>query len=292
MANNLRLSPNGIDKYLECPRQYWYYYKAGYRKLAKSATLLFGNIGHECINAVVKSLYLKISVDPVTMFRDAWRKAQEENVIEYTTTQSPHALEEIGMRLMESFVPAWEKTGLVPLLDKDGEPFLERDLALQLTDGVSLYGILDGAFISTLDGKVSGGDFKIPESPYEPTSIWQSDQLTTYQILMDGNNERLAIEKTDEMWLMQLIRRAVPKRSGKGPEVLPPGVVPRRTNEEVLEYKRKVLWVADNIRKGCFHKTPRKPHNTPCSLCDYANHCVRGSTEGLHIPDNKQIALV
>ncbi len=292
MTNHLRLSPNGIDKYLNCPREYWYYYKAGYRKLATSATLLFGNIGHACINAVVKSSYLKIPVDPVTMFRDAWRQAQDENVIEYTTTQSPQAMEDTGMRLMGLFFSAWEKTGLVPLLDKDGEPFLERDLSLRLSSDVTLYGILDGAFISSVDGKVSGGDFKMPDSPYDPMSIWQSDQLTHYQILMDGNSERLAIEKTDAMWFMQLIRRAVPKKSGKGPEVLPPGIVPRRTDEQVLEYKRKVLWVADNVRKGCFHKTPRKPHNTPCSLCDFANHCVRGSTEGLIIPDDRQVALV
>ncbi|MHB8715827.1 MAG: PD-(D/E)XK nuclease family protein [Sulfuricaulis sp.] len=292
MTNHLRLSPNGVDKYFNCPREYWYYYKAGFRKLAKAATLLFGNIGHACINSTVKSSYQKGTVDPVTMFREAWRQAQDENVIEYTTTQSPQAMEDTGMRLMELFQIAWEKTGLVPLLDKDGEPFLERDLSVRLTDNVTLYGILDGAFLSTIDGQVSAGDFKIPESPYDPISIWQSDQLTNYQILMDGNSERLAIEKTDAMWFMQLIRRSVPKRTGKGPEVLPPGVVPRRTDKKVLEYKRKVLWVAENVRKGCFHETPRKPHNTPCLLCDYANHCIHGSTEGLLIPDDKQLALV
>lgn len=292
MTQNLRLSPNGVDKYLNCPREYWYYYKAGFRKRSKSATLIIGGVGHECASSVIKSSYLKIPNDPVTMFRELWRKAQDENEVEYSTTQLPQSLEDTGMRLMELFQEAWGKTGLIPLLDQDGQPFLERDLRVQLSDGISLYGILDGAFISKIDGLVSAGDLKIPESPYDPLAIWQSDQLTHYQILMDGNCERMAIEKVDEMWFMQLIRRAIPKRSGKGPEVLPPGKVPRRSEGQILEYKRKVMWVADNIRKGCFHKTPRKPHNTPCSLCDYANHCVRGSNEGLIIPDTAQAAML
>lgn len=292
MTQTIKLSPNRVDIYCDCPRKYWYHYFLGWRKRAKAATLLIGTILNDCCDAVVKAKVLGVLLDPVTMFRDAWRAAQGEHEIEYTTTQSPEKIEATGMRLMEMFPDVWDRSRLTPVLDSAGEPFIERKLSASIGDNVTLMGIPDILVMSLDDGSIGKLDFKAPESPYDPISIWQSDQLTHYQILGDANAEQIGIERVDWLSFMQLIRRPVPKRTGKGPEVLLPGRVERRTDIEIQDYKRKVLWVADNIRKGCFPKNPRKPHNTPCTMCDYAEHCVRGATDGLILPESQQAALI
>jgi hypothetical protein len=292
VKRSIRLSPNRIDKWLTCGRQYWYYYEMGWRARGTSATLFTGDIVGKCIEAVVNAKASGVTVDPVQMFEKLWHEKQIGHEILYNTKQTPDGILKTGKRLMELFPDAWDKTGLVPLTDRDGKPFVERGLTVQLTDDVSLYGIPDIMVISTQDGSVGILDFKAPEKPYDPVSIWQSDQLTHYQILGDAHRERLGIEQVDWLSYMQLIRRAVPKKRGVGPEVLSPGKVPRRSEAEIVEYKRKALWVASNIQNGYFPKTPRKPHNTPCTMCDYVNHCTRGSCEGLIIPETKQVALL
>lgn len=292
MKRSIRMSPNRLDKWLTCGRQYWYYYEMGWRARGISATLLTGNIAAQCIEAVINANATGVSIDPAKMFERLWQEKQIDQEILYNTKQTPDGILKTGQRLMELFPEAWEKTGLIPVTDSDGKPFVERDLGVRLTDTVTLYGIPDVMVLSTQDGTVGTLDFKAPDKPYDPVSIWQSDQLTHYQILGDANSERLGIEQVDWLSYMQLIRRAVPKQRGVGPEVLPPGRVPRRSDAEISEYKRKVLWVADQIQNGFFPKTPRKPHNTPCTLCDYVNHCTRGSCEGLIIPETKQAALL
>lgn len=287
----MRLSNSAVEKYLDCPRAWWYHYRAGYRRRSTPATLLVGNVLHECVAHWLKGAMLRAPVDPVRMFSDAWTAAQKDCEIEYTTTQSPASIEATGKRLMELFPQAWEGADLAPVLGTDNQPVLERQLSVEIGNGVTLTGIVDAVCMRRATGESVLLDFKAPHHPYDPITIWQSDQLTHYQILADANASVLGVEQVQGVGFMQLIRRPVPKNNGRGPEVLPPTIIPRRTPAQVAEYREKVVWVVEQIRKGCFHKTPRKPHNTPCEMCDFVNPCVHGTYEGIVVPDAQQAAM-
>lgn len=289
----MQVSPTSLEMYIDCPRKWWYRYVAKVKTRSRAATLLVGVILHEVFNAIVKSEALGINCDPVLMFEKAWIDTVAKEHIHYSTTQSPEGMLATGKRVCELFPSAWKKTGLIPVLDPQGKPVLERRFTSVIAPGLTLVAILDGLFMSTTTGKVISLDFKCPAQKPDPLSTTMSDQLTIQQKLVNNEATSLGIEQVDAVGFMAAIRRPIGKTKGaKGPEILPPSIVPARTQAQVAELSQSIVWVAEDIQRGRFQKTPRMPHNTPCDMCDYAMHCAYGSTEGLIFPDTFQLPLV
>jgi len=292
--SHLNISPTSFERYCNCPRSWWYHYKSGWRPRAKGATLFIGIILHACFNAIVKADVLGKSCDPQTMFLKSWREALNKNAVRFTVTQSPEEMAKSAARIIELFPDAWKRFGLTPIIDQKGEPVLEREFRTTITPGVTLTAIIDGLFMSVHDGSVAPIDFKVSAAKPDPISTSQSNQLTTQQIVVDANAASLGIENVDGVGLLYAIRRNVPKKKGKGigPEIMKPSIVKARTQEQLSEFKETVIWTVEDIQRGRFPKTPRSPHNTPCTECDYAMLCVCGSTEGLVRHESKQLAMV
>lgn len=289
----MQLSPTGLEKYTDCPRKWWYHYSAKVKARSKAATLFVGIILHEVFNTIVKSEVLGLDCDPVSMFESAWTETLEKEHIRYSTTQSPEGMLATGKRIAELFPAAWKSTGLIPVIDPNGEPVLEREFRTVIAPGVTVMARIDGLFMSTKTGQVVPIDFKCPAQPPDPISTTMSDQLSIQQLLVNNDATALGIEGVDAVGFMSAIRRPMGKtRTAKGPEILPPSIVPARTPEQLAELRQRIVWVAEDITRGRFPKTPRMPHNTPCDLCDYAMHCAYGSEEGLVFPKLFQIPLV
>lgn len=286
--------PTGLDRYQNCPRQAWYYINK-WRKRAKGATLLIGQIMHDCLVSYIKATTFATAAafDPVQHFRTLWTEAQRKEEIEYTTTQDPDKIEATCVRLIEMFPEAWARMDLVPVIDIDGEPFLERELEARIAPDITVAARLDGLFMSKRTGHAGPLDIKVAAQPYDPVATQQSDQLSIQQLCCEANLDRVALERVDCVGFLELIRRNVPEKTGrgKGPEILPPSVVPARAPAQLQELKQKIVWIDEDLRRGRFPKTPRQSHNTPCVMCDYANHCVNGSTEGLIVPASNQLVL-
>lgn len=284
------VSPTSLETYTDCPRKWWYRYRAKVTATAKAATLYAGIVLHQVFNAVVQSVASGSSCDPVGMFETLWQQAVENNEVRFSSTQSPEGLLASGRRIAELFPDAWKATGLVPIIDADGKPVLERDLRYAIAPGVTVRAILDGLFMSTRDGSVVALDFKNPAQAPDAISTCLSDQLSIQQLVVMSAADSLGIERVDKVAFMVALRRAIPKSSrGKGPEILPPSMVDARTEEQLRETRQRILWMAEDVERGRFPKTPRQPHNTPCDMCDYAYHCAYGTTEGLVFPQTFQL---
>ena len=273
------LRPSSILKYLDCGRSYYYQYIARFMPQVESANLGFGTAIHAAIYA-----WLTGATDDIAnAFTLIWRETTETVALDYNTQWSPEALEATGKALVEQFVPAWQESGIMPLLDEEGKPILETRLEAVLSPGVKLSGTLDLLGL-TREAEVVVLDFKTASSPAPESFAKMSDQLGLYQILVDVNGESLGINQVDRLGFMELIKRKVPNGNGKGngrgkgPEVLPPVFAPRGNVSEVV---RKARWVAANIEAGYFFPNPRMAWNSPCSLCDFKKLCYDGTTEGL-----------
>lgn len=271
----MRISPSAIMKYLDCPRAYRYQYVDRLRPQVQSSNLHFGT----CVHTALTAWLTGATDDPVSCFTECWRETTEKIALDYNTVWSPEALEATGKALIEQFPPVWKETGIMPLIDEEGQPVLERNLRVPLLRDVVLSGTPD-IIAMTGEGEVVVLDFKTASNPAPEGFAQVSDQLLAYQVLAEVHGKTLGIHRVDQIGFLELIKRKVPngKSKGKGPEVMPPVLAPRQDPQEFI---RKVAWVARNIEAGNFFPNPRMAWNSPCGLCDFRNLCYKGSYEGL-----------
>ena len=135
-------------------------------------------------------------------------------------------------------------------------------------------------------------DLKTPSTPTDLGWLANADQLTGYQLLLDAHAERWGLPPVERLGLLELVKRKVPTRTGKGPEVLAPITVSRHSTAEVADYAQKVRWVAEDIERGRFPKRGLMAHNTPCELCAVRGLCRSGDLEGLIVPPKTALASV
>lgn len=275
----MKLTPTAILKYLDCPRSFKYQYIDRLRPQVQSSNLHFGSAVHQAITAWLTGA----ADDPAAHFAACWREITEKVSLDYNTQWTPESLEATGKALVEQFPAAWQEAGILPLLDEEGQPVIERRLEVRLGDFV-LSGQPDLIGLNR-EGEVVVLDFKTASNPAPEGFAGVSDQLAAYQVLVEAHAAVLGIHRVDQVGFMELIKRKVPNgksKNGKGPEVLPPALAPR---QDAGEFVRKAVWVARNIEAGNFFPNPRMAWNSPCGLCDFKLLCYEGSYEGLIMPE-------
>lgn len=279
------LSPTAFLTYEDCPRQYHYRYVLKVKSAVTPANLVFGDVVHRVLERYLRDWLKGHPVEPAAAFETLWRQRIQTEVLDFPAQWSPEALLATGQRLVEQFPAIWDAAGLMPLLDKHGEPLLERRLQAPLVKGITLSGKLDCVALDR-DARVMLLDFKTPAQATDPLFARQSEQLTAYQWLLAQNAAALGIEGVDGLGFLELIKRKVPSNGrGKGPQVHPPVIVAPRDAATLGHLRTKLVGIAEDIRRQRFPRRPRMAHNTPCALCDYRHHCVHGDPEGLIFPE-------
>jgi len=102
----------------------------------------------------------------------------------------------------------------------------------------------------------------------------KSDQLTAYQILLDAYAYKFGIPAVGSLGFLEAIKRKTT------PDWDAPRMTKRRSPERVKEYLDKVIWMAEDIRKGRTPSRSLMAWNSPCKMCDFFSLCTTGN------PDN------
>jgi len=284
----MRLSPTAVLKYETCPRLYYFEEVLRIRSVHQPANLVFGRVVHQCIERALRARLAQVSFDIGATFNALWTQATTETGIEYSATQSPEALAAIGHHLVTAFEAAWNGWELIPMLDTEGEPIIERKLEIPLSLDVVFSGRLD-MLVFDRQGQLQCLDLKTPSQPTDGDWLTVSDQLTGYQLLLDARADQWGIGQVARLGVVELIKRPIPKRQGKGPEVREPVTVARRGEPELAAYRQKVLWTAENIAAQRFPRRTLMAHNSPCKLCALRGVCHEGDTEGWIIPEHTAV---
>ena len=280
----MRLSPTSVLKYEACPQQYYLEEVLKVMPVHRAANLIFGSAVHKTLERWLRHWHSGQSYDAGADLDQRWLAAQTKGGIEYSATQSPESLAETGQVLVKQFTQFWPGFGLMPVLSAQGEPLLENKLEVEIVPGLVYVGKLDLLALNQ-DGHLVCLDFKTPSSATDPDWLQASDQLLGYQLLLDAHAERLGLPPVERLGLLELIKRKVPKRQGKGPEVCAPISIPRRPQADLDAYRQKLEWVAEDIDRGRFPRRGLMAHNSPCALCALKGLCQDGDLEGIVMPD-------
>lgn len=282
----LKLSPSAVTAYDDCPRAYKYKYVDRVELVEKSSNLLFGSAVDTVFEQIVRGI---VSGTPLPSPSIAFEAAFQEQFsfggrIKYSKGFEKDDLFEIGKRLVEDFAVKYPRFGLQPIVDDQNNPIMQKYLQVEVDEGVLLTGKLDHLAIDRM-GRVVVIDFKTARTAADKGFVLVSDQLTSYQILVDAHREELGIDRVQRLGFIEGIKRKVSTTNrGSGPFIEEPLYADRRTDAEIEEFLDKVRWVADDIRKGRFPKKPRMAYNTPCAMCDFAEACQQGNKQSLVFP--------
>jgi len=277
--NLRRLSASQITNADNCRRLHWYRSILKVTTTTTAANLEFGKAIDVSVRDYLMALSLGKSLpDPVDSFEKLWKKARDENELSYSSTQTPAIFTKMGKDLMSQFPGAWEKTGYQVVIDINGKPLLDLKLRCTFGTRVLLDGVID-VVVYTPEGILSVVDIKTAATSHSDTYTVLSDQLTVYQLLIAAHAKRLGIPKAEQLGFFDFLKRKASSR------IDPPIVSRIRTHEEIVEFRQKCEWLAEDIHRGRFPKSPRVAFNTPCDMCDFSGLCAHGDTEGLIIPD-------
>lgn len=279
---SLRLSPSKLADYENCPRLYEIKHVLKVRQKETSANLPFGSAAHTAFEASVRAHHAgepdKLNVEDV--FNKAWRaEILRTKLIKYSSRWDEQSLLATGRAIVTRFHQLWPKFGLTPLVDDQNVPQLEIMLACEIEPGVLLRGKLDFIGYDQM-GRLTVVDFKTPASATPEGFSDLDDQLTAYQLLVLHNAETLGVSDVGQLGFLECLKRKVSTSGrGKGPEVRAPGLVPARSEEDLVAFVEKVKFNAQCIREGRFYRRPRMAYNTPCGLCDFQELCRTGEAE-------------
>ncbi len=278
----IRLSASQVAAADNCRRLHWYQSIAKVQARAVPANLAFGQCIDEATREYLRALATDSPLpDPVAAFQALWRKKRDSAPLTYASTQTPEIIEQIGLDLMRSLPSAWDRTGFQVALDSAGAPLLDRWLraGLGTENGIELEltGVID-VVVYTADLELAVVDVKSAAAAHTALYAMRSDQLTVYQILLSAHQAELGLPPLVKLGFWDFLKRKASSR------IEPPLLVPVRTAAELREFRQKCFWIADDVRRKRFPKVSRMQFNTPCELCDYAQHCVYGDADGLAFP--------
>ena len=250
-----------------------------------SANLVFGKAVHKVWADWVLAWHEGDDFDMPTAFEEEWHRRTTGEAIEYTSRMKEEDLLALGREFGKLFPEAWVRTGLLLAVDRAGKPLVERHLMVR-AGGITLQGHLDLVVVDQ-EGRLGIPDVKTPAQASTLEYAMKADQLTLYQILVEGNEESLGLGGVvDHLGFFEGIKRKVGGR--KGPEVHLPLWVPPRTEKVKQAYLNKVSWIAQQVRGGYFPERSLGAFESPCNLCDYRGLCINGSMEGLVVDDRRR----
>lgn len=232
------LSHSRVSRYLLCPEQYRLYYLEKLRPVVPSASLVFGQVMHQCIAGLLQK-----QSDPLTCFQDTWGMVQKVNLT-YKERESWEKLKACGEGLLKKFV-----TDELPKLKNIRA--VEKPFELSITSlDLPFIGIID--LTADVSGKATVVDFKTAGSAFDPHEVILSDQLSAYNLGEPG---------VEQLALCVLIKTKEPKIEWH---------FTNRSGQQLTEYLDKAGYVAHEISAGRFYKRP----GVWCSWCDYLPVCV------------------
>ena len=291
MSNNaFVVRPSHILKHDDCPAAYYLQYVVGVRTAATSANLPFGTQVHDACTGFVKADLLGQSFDPVKVFETGFKEVLDTQSLEFASDKSEEDFMAMGKKLAERFPEAWGQARLLPLLDSAGEPVVERRFQRRIAPGIILSGTPDIVAMHD-DGDVVVPDIKSAAQASDPLFVRASEQLTSYQILLEDpvTAQKLGIDRVDRLGFLEGIKRKVPKtQKGKGPTWEPINWAPARSEVAKQALAEKAVAMKRDIDRDWFPKRPRMAYNTPCGLCDFRNYCHKGDATGLVWPGEKE----
>jgi RecB family exonuclease len=276
----LTLSHSRAQTILTCGKKYQFRYVERIRAARLKEALVFGDVVHKAIAEWLVLRALGLDDDILHIFSRMWSRIRPQEV--EWKTYDHNQLGEIGRVLLQKFESLWEQLRYQVLIDRNGNPVVERELSVPIGPATRYLAIIDVVALD-VQGNVHVIDFKTPSSPSPEGFAGLSHQLLGQQLVVEKNaQEVLGIDKIRSVGFIELVKRKVSTRANAaGPQVLFCSA-PRRSQDDIADFIREMQYVALDIQRQRFARRPMDSYNSPCgSMCEYFGLCTKNDMTGL-----------
>lgn len=282
----MNLSFSAGQKYLQCPKAYYFYYIRKLRPTQRRSPLTFGDAIDEGLNALL------LGADGKKAFIKTWDK-YKPLVTKYSISDCDGDEDLISLVKSDPFgdetqKKVWESLqtkGLVILEDYQDVviPKLKRVLSVQERisvknkEGDTFNGVVD-VVAQTLDGEVVVFDNKTTSVTYKEDSVRTSEQLSIYYALL---KEKYNLTKAGYI----VINKKLRKRA-KPPTNI--SIIVDDISDELIDETFQTYdLILNGIKDGNFERD-LNGCITKYGRCDYYDYCHNNSMENLIENDNKK----
>lgn len=270
------MSPSRLLARQSCRKKDYYRYVLKWKSMETAANLAFGTAIDDALSA-----YLKGETKEPWILFEAMFSALDHEGVSYGAMWDRDDLKHTGVKLCRQFVEQWETSNLMVATDRNGKKLVQRSMNVQLGPGVQGVRKMDIVALNMSNWAIRVIDLKTAAKEMMPGFTQKAPQMTDYNISVDAQD--WGIPPVQELQFIELVKRKIPKRDGKGPEVIFHEPVPARAPEVRQAYLEEINRQANDIRAGIFPEDARMSFDTPCAMCDYKGHCYDGKTDGLLI---------
>ena len=281
----MRISCSRAQTYSSCGRQYMYRYVERLEPIVTPFALAFGRVLDETISEYLVQFALGHTFDLVDDFMSRFESMFASRAIKYPQHWESEDAYKTGLSLVESFPEKWARTNLIPVIDDNGLPMVQKQIIAPIPNSPhEIHMVLDLVVMNSMNGQVAVLDLKTAAQKLDPESHFGHNafQLTTYQYGVEQTLGHLLEDgQIANVGYMELIRRKVPKQKGQGPTVEDPLFFPRRSKSLVVDMLNNYLRAIRDIERSRFLRPTNLAFNSPCQMCDYAQLCVFNDKQGL-----------
>lgn len=277
----MQISATRLIQYLTCSQQYKYNYVQRYRPLYTPAALGFGNAIHTAFTEYIKSVALSTPLDPWEVFSSEWNKRLHSGLL-FKSDFSKKDYEKMAKEYCLQLPDFWDNQALIPILDSDNQPVLERKYQFNLTKEIVVTMYIDLALMNENNGNVLILDIKTAKQPHDPMFAKLSQQLSLYQLGFETIKPG-GFDTVHYVGFWELLKR---KRSFDIDKI---SAYPARTSSQIAQFKQSCISACKLIEQQIFIQQPGHAFSSPCKLCDYASACCDEDYSDLYqIPKSKK----
>jgi CRISPR/Cas system-associated exonuclease Cas4 (RecB family) len=252
------LSVSQVQKYLKCPQQYEFRYVSKLPE-TKNGSLILGSAFHKGMQtaSITKALQGEImsTDDVLDVYSQAFDYSKENDEIEWGD-DDPGLVKDNGTKMMAKY---YEEYGsqIVPFVDAEGLPFVERKHTFEIVPGLKVFGIMD---VITDDGFIR--DYKTSSKSPSQNIIDEKIQLPVYSMMYRD----LFGQKESGVGFDYIVNL---KKEKKAMRLETEGPI---DDNRIERTKQTFVGVAKSISAGIFY--PNEESNS-CGYCSFKKICKK-----------------
>ncbi|BBM67585.1 hypothetical protein VYA_42600 (plasmid) [Vibrio alfacsensis] len=245
-----------------------------------SINLGFGKVVDEITSNYLANLTVGRFYDPMKNLDAVWKKEIESKTDwDWGKRYDAEAFYWMAHGFADQLPDRWQESGFQVLKATDGKPLVQWRVFHDI-GGIRCHSVIDAIVYNPLNDTVGPLDIKTTTAITAEDWMPHSEQLGFYaNAIMD--DPRIPYDKVTHGGFWEFMKRTpiIPNKPSKR-KLIGPTIEPAKFFElnpsTLAELPARLQVTRNRINRREFIGQPRMAFNTPCTMCDFAEYCLKG----------------
>lgn len=277
-----------------CGRKYYLSYVLGLQSKKISINLGFGKVVDDLTSNYLANLSVGKFYDPVKHLDDTWRKeVSSKSDWDWGKRFNEESFYWMAHSFADQLPYRWQESGFQVLKSTDGTPLVQWRVFHDI-GGIRCHSVIDAIVYNPANDTVGPLDIKTTSALTPVEWMPHSEQLGFYANAIK-DDPRIPYENVTHGGFWEFFKRQpnIPHKPSKS-KLKGPTIEPAKFFEldtaTLSELPARLKVTQNRINRQEFIGQPRMAFNTPCTMCDFAEYCLKGDKSILQKRPSRVIA--